>query len=95
MTIAVLKRQVLEEDVVGIDYDGSTHADVQCIFTTAELVVEDDGLVTILTNEVEVRLGGRHVDMLLVFAVLDEDEPGFGTSGRSSVDGSLNSLVVA
>ena len=95
VTIAVFECQILEEDVVGIYYDGSTYADVQGIFATAELIVKDDGLIAVLSDEVQIRLLGWNVHMLLILSVLDEDKPRFGASLWGCIDSSLNGLIVA
>ena len=58
-------------------------------------VVENDGLVAVLSDDVQVGLLGRNVDVLLILSVLHEDEPRLGTSLGGCVDSGLQGGVVA
>ena len=90
VTVDVLHGQVLKEYIVGVNHYRSTNADVHGIVTTAEAVVLDDGLVAILTYEIEVGFCLGYVNMLFVFTILNEDEPWCSALGRGSIDGSLH-----
>jgi hypothetical protein len=68
---------------------------VYCIVATTELVVEDDSLVAVLSDDVQIGFLGRNIDMFLILSVFDEDEPRLGTSLRSSVDSTLQRSIVA
>ena len=46
------------------------------IVAATELIVGDDYLVALLSDEVQVWFVGRNVNMTLIFAVLDEDNGG-------------------
>ena len=59
------------------------------VVTAREAVVEHDGLVAVLTGDVDERFVGGDVDMLFVVAVLHENQPRFHAAGRSFVDGGL------
>ena len=95
MSVDVLHGQILEEAVVGIHHHSGSHADVLSILTTRHAVVFDDGHVTVLTNQVHVRLCLGNVHVFLVLSVLDEDEPRLGTSLGSCIDGCLHTRIVA
>ena len=95
VTIGVLECDVLKESIGTLHHDGSTRIYAIGIVATAETAVQHDSLVAVLTNDVQVRLLCRNVDVLLILSVLHEDEPRRAASFGSSVDGCLQRLVVA
>ena len=95
MSPDIFHREVFNEDVVRVDDYRCAYAHVYGIVATAQTIVLDDNLVAVLSDEVDIWLCLRNINMFLVFAILDEDEPRSSAANRSGINGFLNRLVVA
>ena len=93
MSPDIFHREVFNEDVVRVDDYRCAYAHVYGIVATAQTIVLDDNLVAVLSDEVDIWLCLRNINMFLVFAILDEDEPRFGSTSGSSINSSLYGLV--
>ena len=94
VAVAVLKGDILKEGVCALYHHGSTWVNGVGVVTTAETIVVDNGLVAVLTDNVQMGLGSRDVDVLMVTSILDEDEPRLCASSRCMVYGILQFRVV-
>ena len=95
MSPLILEGDALEEGVLALDDHRCAGVDAVGIVATREAAVEHHGLVAVLSDDVQIGLRGGNVDVLVVLSVLDEDEPGLGTTSGSSVDGTLQRGIVA
>ena len=68
---------------------------MHCTVSTRQTIVADNGFVTVLADQMEVRLVGRYVHMFLVLSVLDEDEPRLGAVGWGRIHSGMYCTVVA
>ncbi len=95
MAVGVLKSYILEEAIVGVDNNRGSDTHMESVVSSAEFVVEDHSFVTVLSDDVDEWFCGGYVHVFFVISVLDEDEPGFHTACRGSIDGVLHSGVVS
>ena len=97
MTVLIFKGDILEEYIVSLNSNGSAEVNtyILCSLAAAEVVIQYDGLVALLTNDVHEWLLCRNVDVLTIFAVLHEYEPCLATSFWCCVNSGLQRGVVA
>ena len=76
-------------------HECSSLVHAQCVWSAAQFVITDKHLVASLSDEVQIWLCYRQVNMLFVCTFLYEYEPWLHSVLRCGIDGSLHSGVVS